>query len=560
MLEYAFNKLTNKVESAAQSSGVGLFICPYCKAMVNFRSGAKRKKHFGHWPGSGSPECENFVPSQYRHSIEGSDFATVMKRRMDLRLMITRGQNRVAWSLELAVPACRVCEATVTIDVGGRLQHLDMRGMTKGFRVMAELSVENYRIVSYSDHADPFFMASVDRECPGLPPSGAAVFSASGREGAPGFPRAQEIRCSETYAFLWNENAAPVFPDELVLDKFQSRQGWSLALATIPDKPSEEYTKWLCDFTGLLVNPPAPSITPIWPFLTRNSSVNAIECIEAPTVLLSTQMIPVGQQNSGPAMQVFGGGERLSATGVEKSPAFFVLATEKTQDFRIGKADYPDIEKFVSCTLSLRRNLKLPAVEFAFRDLELKRYVVPLHQKKCKAFILAVRAQTMTIEYLSMPPGCNGRLFAEKSSQRSEILLFSGDKVSEHSQHQRLLPPEVQTLLIAHLVDPTCYVDISFGGFGRLYVAGDVTSKPSSEALFILDPSLRSRLLSFMFQLQTGGPIAAVYDDYALVRVFAILRPEPQLIPNYRTLVKEVLACGFELKQFGEGVSHELPI
>lgn len=527
--------------------------------MVNFRSGDKRKKHFGHWPGWGSPKCENFIPSQYGQNSEGSVFATVTRRRIDLRLMITRGQ-RAAWWLELALPACRVCDATFTIDVGGRLQHLDMRGMAKGFRVTAELSVENYRIVSYSDHADPFFMASVDRECPGLSPSGAAVFSATGREGTTGFPRAQELRGSETYAFLWSENAAPVFPDELVLDKFQSRQGWGLALATIPEKLSEECMEWLHIFTGLLVNPPAPSITPIWPFLTRNSSVNAIECLESPTVLLSTQMMPVGQQDRGPTMQVYGGGERLSATGIDKSPAFFVLATEKTQDFRVGKADYPDIEKFVSCTLSPRRNQKLPAVEFVFKDRESKRHVVPLHQKKCRTFVMAARAQTMTLEYLSMPHGCNGRLIADKSSQCSEILLFSGDTVSEHSPHQRLLQPEVQTLLIAHMVDPTCYVDINFGGFGRLYIAGDLSSRPISETFVTLGPSLRSRLLSFMVQLQPGGPIAAVSDDYALVRTFASLRPHPQLIPNYRTLVKDVLARGFELKQLGEGVSYELPI
>lgn len=63
-----------------------------------------------------------------------------------------------------------------------------------------------------------------------------------------------------------------------------------------------------------------------------------------------------------------------------------------------------------------------------------------------------------------------------------------------------------------------------------------------------------------MVQLQPGGPIAAVSDDFALVRTFASLRPHPQLIPNYRTLVKDVLARGFELKQLGEGVSYELPI
>lgn len=252
---------------------------------------------------------------------------------MDLRLMITKGQ-RAAWWLELAVPACRVCDATVTIDVGGRLQHLDMRGLAKGARVTAELSVQNYRIVSYSDRADPTFMTSMDRECPGLPSSGAAVFSASGREGATGFPRAQELRGWETYAFLWSENAAPVFPDELVLDRFQSREGWSLALATIPEKPSEECMEWLRDFTGLLVNPPAPSITPIWPFLTRNSSLNSIECIQSPAVLLSTQMMPVGQQDKGPTMQVYGGGSAFLPPGLKsrQRSLFWQPRTPKTSE------------------------------------------------------------------------------------------------------------------------------------------------------------------------------------------------------------------------------------
>jgi len=528
--------------------------------MVNFRSGAKRKKHFAHWPGWGSPECENFVPGQYRQNSEGSVFATVMKRRMDLRLMIQRGQNRAAWWIELALPACRACHATVTVDVGGRLQHIDMRGMTNGFRVTAEFSVENYRIVSYSDIADPFFVGSVERECPGLPSSGAAVFTASGREGTTGFPRAQELRNSETYAFLWNETAAPVFPDELVLDKFQIRNGWSLALATIPESPSEECVEWLHCFTGLSVNPPAPSITPIWPFLTRNSSVNAVECISSPSVLISTQMMPLGQQDGGPSMQVHGGGERLSATGIERSPAFFALTTEKTEHFRVAKADYPDIEKLFSCTLSPVRNQRLPVVEFAFRDRESRRHVVPLHQRKCKTFVMAVRAQTMTLEYLSMPPGSIGRLCVDRSFRRSETLLRSGDTVSAHSQYQRLLPPEVQTMLIAHLIDPTCHVDIDFGGFGCLRVVGDHKVELASETFFTLGSSLRARLLSYMVQLQSGGPIAVASDDHTLVRAFSRLRPHPQLMPNYRTLVKDVLARGFELKQLGEGVSHELPI
>jgi hypothetical protein len=119
--------------------------------------------------------------------------------------------------------------------------------------------------------------------------------------------------------------------------------------------------------------------------------------------------------------------------------------------------------------------------------------------------------------------------------------------VSAHSQYQRLLPPEVQTMLLAHLIDPTCHVDIDFGGFGCLRIVGDHKVELASETLLTLGPSLRARLLSYMVQLQSGGPIAVVSDDHTLVRTFSRLKPHPQLMPNYRTLVKDVLARGFEL-------------
>lgn len=111
------------------------------------------------------------------------------------------------------------------------------------------------------------------------------------------------------------------------------------------------------------------------------------------------------------------------------------------------------------------------------------------------------------------------------------------------------------TKLTSALADPACHVEIEFGGFGRLYLAGSSACATAGGAQRELGPALRSRLLSFMFQLRLAAPTTMHVDDVALVSALAVARPEPPLIPHYRSLVKEVLACGFELKRLREGAS-----
>lgn len=553
-MDYAVNKITNKVESADKTFGGGIYICPICQARVGHRAGIKRKKYFAHWPGSGSSQCENFAPSQYGQNSLGSVFSALNMRRMDLRLKIDKGQNRAAWYLELTLPSCRACDATVTVDVGGRLQNIDMRGMTDGVRLLAEFSVENFRIVSFLGHPDRFFVEGVERECRGLPTLGAAVFTASGRGGAFGFPRAHELRKAETYALLWKDPVTPEFPHELIPDRFQGRQGWSLALITIPEAPSEECTEWLQSFTGLIVNPPVPSITTIWPFLARNSSVNAVECIESHAVVLAAHMMPAGPQDTGPSMLAIGGDYRISATGVERSPALFTLIPGDQKHFRVAKSETSETEKLFSRTLPARTPSDLPGLEFAFTTPEGVRLVVPFGLRKCKALVELVRAQQMRLEYLAMPPGTNGQLYADQLSTPTRLRLSSSELRAPHSPNQRLLAPDLQTTVINYLADSSSHVDLDFGGFGRLRLVGAPCSLVGKAPL-TLDPFVRSRLLSFVSQLQACAPISVSADDYTLVHTFSTIRPQPALVPNYRTLARDILACGFELNHLREGVS-----
>ncbi|KFE46437.1 competence protein CoiA family protein [Pseudomonas congelans] len=553
-MDYAINKVTNKIESAEKAFGGGFYVCPICRARVSHCAGLKRKKYFAHYPGTGTFECENFALGQYGQGTFSGPLAGLTKRRMDLRLKIERGQNRAAWYLELTLPSSRACNATVTIDVGGRLQNIDMRGMVNGFRVMAELSTDDFRIVSFEGTPDRFFVESVERECRGLPSLGATVFTASGRGGNIGFPRAHELRGAETYAVLWKEPAFPGFPNELVPERFQSRQGWTLALITIPEAPSEECIEWLQAFTGLMVNPSVPSISTVWPFLARNASVNAVECTNSSSVVLAASMMPVSPGDAGPNMLVFGGDNRISAMGVERSPALFALTPGGQTHFRVAKSERSETEKLFLRTLAVRPVSDLPGLEMGFSTSEGVHLVVPFGTSKCKALVDSARQGQATLEYLAIPPGITGRLHAETRSTFVTVQLAASDIPAHHCAHQRLLSPPIQTIVIDYLSDSSSHIDLEFGGFGRMRLTGSPLVVQVKRADLVLDHLVRSRLRSFLVQLQAGSTVGLFASDSSLVRAFCALRPPPELLPNYRVLASELLACGFEIKH-SKGVS-----
>ncbi|UZE84007.1 competence protein CoiA family protein [Pseudomonas viciae] len=554
-MDYAVNTITNQIETAEQATRKGRYVCPLCRAKVLHRAGLKQKKCFAHWPGFGSAQCQNFVPGlQGQHGTSLALSARPM-RSMELRLKIEKGKNRAAWYLELTLPPCRSCEATVTLDVGnGILQEIDMRGMAAGRRLTAELSTNQFRILSFRGDPDPHFVVDVERACQGLPSVGAAVFTASGGDGAAGFPRAHELRKEGTYALLWKAPDMLAFPDELVPDKFRSRQGWNLALVTVPASPSCACAEWLESLTGLTISRATPSISIAWPFLARNSSLNSAECIASATVIVTARGMPVGQTDTGPTMLMLGGPYRLSATGVERNPALFALVPDSLEHFRVAKAGTPEIEKFFSTTFQIDASVDLPGVEFAFTNPDGVRLIVPFMRTRCKDYIELARLNQMTLEYLAIPPGTPGWLYVERASVGIKYELAASDLRAPHNLHQRLLAAELQESLIDGLTDAASHIDLHFGGFGRLRLKGCELHSSDVVAPMLL-PAMRLRLRSFMSQLQGPAPILVDADDDQLVCTFSSIQPQPALIPHYRALMRDVVACGFEVKPTGKSVS-----
>lgn len=554
-MHYAVNTITNQIETADQATAKRSYKCPICRAKVLLRAGNKQKRCFAHWPGFGSARCENFVPGLHGPNGAGLALAARPMRSMELRLKIERGKNRAAWYLELTLPPCRSCQATVTLDVGnGMLQEIDMRGMSTGRRVTAELSQESFRIVSFQGKPDRHFVEGVERACQGLPTFGAAVFTASGGDGAAGFPRAHELRKSGTYALLWKAPDLLKIPEELVPDKFVCRQGWNLALVTLPAAPSSVCAEWLESLTGLTVSGSTPSISVTWPFLTRSSSLNSTECSASAALIVAAKGMPLGQNDAGPIMLLRGGQQRLFATGVERDTALFALVPDSLQQFCVAKAGADDIEKLLSTTFLVDTVADLPAVEMAFTNPAGIRLVVPFGRDRCKDYLKLARQNQMKLEYMALPPGAGGLLYAARASTGIQYELSTSDLGAPHCLDQRLLFPELQATLIDCLTDATCHVDLDLGGFGRLRLNG-CEPRISDVVAPALGAEIRLRVRSFISQLQNCTPICVDADDAQLVRAIGTINPQPALIPHYRALIRDVIACGFEIKPTGKSVS-----
>ncbi len=555
-MDCAIDPVTNKSITADIASSTGYYICSYCRRRVGLRSGTTRKNYFAHWPGVSSNACAYFMSGPLSH---GSDDKVQIPstRQIDLRLLIKKGQNAGSWSLELVLPPCKACHAYLKLDVGGRVQKLDMRGMSSGFRVMAEPSASDYKILSFEGKPDPSFVAGVARTCAGLPAWGAAAFTAMGRGTESGFPRAQALNRCDTYALLWLAPVAPEFPEELLVERLKPRQGWNLALVTVPESPSDNCTRWLEDFTQLSVMPAVPAITTIWPFLSRNTSINTVEYIETVAVILAAHRMPGGANDGGPTLQAVNQYDRCSASAPDRSPALFTLIRGGSEEFRVGKTGHPDVDKFYNRSTSLGRSFQHPTVDLVFTDERGECLVASLNRRQTQSYVMATRARKLHFDSLIMPRGAIGRLEVVSPCGRKEYRRLVSSEASANGAAQPCqLPPAMNSLLKQHLTDPQYQVSLDFEGFGRLVISASQPLADPTPALLSLSRPLRLRLQSFLSQLHVGGVTTLTGSDQMLVSAFSASVPRPELLPHYRQLVADVRACGFDIRYSGDGVSR----
>lgn len=560
-LEYAISGSTGKYVSATQADHWDSYRCPVCKERVSFRAGFVRRPHFAHWPGWGTEECENFTPGHgHSHSHGGAGLASSIRLRMELRLVMPRDRRQTGWWLEIVLPPCAEGRGSLTMELGGRSQQIDMKGMVGVRKAMTvELSTSSYRIAGYSRDADKDFVAGVERECPAIPADGAAVFTAAGRSGPKSFPRAAELRRSGTFAFLWPEAADRPFHDELTVIPLPGRPGWRLALVTIPDEASPECLDWLKGFAKLPIAPSAPSIVTVWPALSRSDGVNSVEVVRTGVALIAMERMPVAPGASGPPTVAQTGSE-VKATGLKRSPALFALHPHSAENVRVSHALDAELELFLSFTLRAPRPDAYPTADFAFSTPEGNCRVIRLQGRRSREAMASARSDGHSLEYVALPPGCVGNLAVRRQGAvEAKLELTPGDKPCPHDGRKSLLNATACSELAAALADRSCHVDLDFRGMGRIRLAGDRRGMVAAVRSFQLAPPVRARLLAFLFRLSRSASRAAgrgARDDASLVEAFARTVPEPELVAQYRALARDLSAGGFDLGIVGDGISR----
>ncbi|EKO5221806.1 hypothetical protein P0I98_001916 [Vibrio parahaemolyticus] len=546
-MEYAVNKHTGKVEFAERANVFGKYICHECRKPVNLRSGRKRKAYFAHWPGYGTLECEKFVPGGVSLSVTEDEFCAISTMaRMELRLKIP-SEKHSSWYLELTVPPCRESHATVIIDVGGRFQTLDMRGMSKPRKLTAEPTTENYRIVSFTGRPDPQFVNGVVRECNALRPSGATVFSSTLSSERQGFSVSKEIRLNSSFAMLWTSPSSVIFPEEITVDSLTTRGQWHLAMITVPSHLSIEATLWFENFTGLEVSRPTPSINVIWPFVTRRSNLDEVVVERAKKVLLGIDHLPDDHQCARTKLKATGEEEELSVPSLIGSEKFFLLESYHSKFIALFFDDDSNTHRYLS--IEKNNNLAVqyqhqPTVDIALTNDEQDIQIFSLHIAECESLISNLLKHGYRFSYISMPKGVEG-LVKVYPSEKTEKILVAGSEPAPHDHKALLLEADVNNHISSLISDQLVSIEIDFGGYGNLYLTSsrDCDNECRGDETIDLPQCLRGRLLFFLSQM-SSAPVNNFLTDEELIRVFESTKPKLGLVPHYRSIKNEILRCG----------------
>ncbi|MGD1467584.1 hypothetical protein [Vibrio harveyi] len=542
-MKYAVNKLSGKIEFAESASCYGKYICHECKAPVNLRSGPKRKAYFAHWRGFGSPKCENFVPGNSHSEWQGTSSPQQSSSRMELRLIIP-STNNAAWYLELTIPRCNKASATVTIDVGGRFQILDMRGMSNPRSVTAELTSKPYRIVEFSGLPDPHFVHGVEKECKSLRVYGASVFTSVGDHERNGFSRAKELRYSETFAMVWSQPSTLSFPDEIDVDVLPHRGEWHLALVTIPEHLSTKNRDWLREFTGLDVSLPHSSIEVVWPFDSFKLNIDEVECEQSSNVLLVAKNLSQVQQSTRTEMRAISQSDSLSVASLVGVNKFFAFTPHNSDFVSLSLGDNSNTHKFLSFSEELpnQQEINFPTVDIVFKGLKKEPVIFQLHSSNCLESVREAIRTGYDFDYLSIPNGVEGRLKTYFSQEQCLVLKGDGGE-APHNNNAFVLGQTENDILREALNDRNCTTELNFGGFGCLYFSHFVDGNENDLSDLELPASLRQRLVCYMSQLSLQPNVSRL-NDIDLVSTFAKIKPKKDLIPHYRLLSRDIVSCG----------------
>lgn len=449
---------------------------------VDLRAGSVRSAYFAHAHGVSNEDCKLYAAGQmngggYATHTQGDDEEELLR----LFLKIGRVRGQYTWGLELSVPTARQSYGSITVDVGGLVSEINLLGNTAPRRIItAEPQPGPYRITEVTPKFGPLW--NVHRECLGLSSESATVFGDISVLGGKSYPLAKQLRAERSFAFIWNAEIAPEFPDELTVKAIATRPGWAGAIVDIPHSPSQLCQDWLTHFSNLLFAVTTPAILPVWPPLVRTVTSRLLEAQPNRSLMLfvehpSSDAVP-------PLFARCNTSERVAQAELCTAP-FYILAPQNAPSVHLACRKTEGLEIDIDFALNevdLRPSISNSVMLRGLSNDGVKTSVA-LHNRQATVWLSSVRSGEIKFIGVEFPIGLIGYIRATRNFVTIEQVDVGGEFMSriEMDSHN-LLDAEKAKKIAKWLLDSSLDVLVDFGGFGRSIVFG------------ILQPELNSKL------------------------------------------------------------------
>ncbi|MDA9537379.1 hypothetical protein ACM41_14585 [Bradyrhizobium sp. CCBAU 21362] len=506
------------------------------------RNGKQRDKHFAHMPRQGSPECEDFHPSnELARSWQNTIVATSRPSVDPLKLSIELDPDHVSgrgprnWRLCLTVPKSHDGHGKISIDLGGG----DVRPVT-----LAKLSLgaQTYVVdpmaaefgakwVSPEVYAD--YKSVVEERAAGLDSGAINAFSSTPQKMK---PLTDAFCWGDSYYFVWRSNATFTFPPGLISHALAENRGWCCALGALPHTPDAELAHWLTTNCSLPIIRAKRDWAIVYPPPYGFDDNGSLEIPATTEVVLALKSI--GSEQSGDLSCIVGSAS-VSLGLADAVQHFAELNEPKGTANKTVHLAWDGAHVITLVAKPYPESPIEPSVLIEF-ELDGTKESAALHHTRARHLLSDARNSKTRLTAIHVHSALRGELCQRKLGEPNWTKeLLNVAPVASLRRRKASLPSELIERINLILRDKSLDVALDFGPFGIFFAPREDEVRIAASA-FRVQRQLRARIewlckASGAFVTQQRQPVA-VLDDKALINHFTQLVVPTELLAHKRAL------------------------
>jgi hypothetical protein len=420
----------------------------------------------------------------------------------------------------LSIPTPGVTSGLLSIDVGGRIQKVDLtQNQLTTRRITAEPSHEPYRVREIIPKLG-ILDRQLIKECAGLRQSGTAFGPL--RKVDKLIRRATEIFAGQDYAVIWHSANTQNIPKTLDATPLATNGPWQGAILSIPPLLEANDRVWLAQFLGLLTKDALPTIVPVWPPLCERRTPQLLDAVAHKEHLFAIDSL------KGQSAAVFVGNKatNVGANVHDIRRSVLKIQTSAESELKIVARGENEAELLVDLTRPAEP-WQVNGIRLGILDEHSLRSSYSLCDSRIADALKLVRQGTAQLVDSSGPKLCSAQVRLRTNG------LWKLDRVLECASSDLALQ------LTSIIENTTSDIQLQFGAYGHVVIE----SLAYEVDTLVLPRELRQQLLSYLFQFphRSSQPLnkRKMCDD-AIVAAFRRTSPTSASIAYYSALANRL--------------------